>query len=144
MLRKAIAGSTVSLMMASGLLVAAPVTTALAAPKYQDWGYAKSQNHVLKQGCHKYTYRYKIDAPRPYDVAAAEIFLVGPKGKNLASAAKVSNHNPIKAKAKFKLCRASVVYGKHTIKMKVTYKVGFETIEGWVRPDTFRFVRPRR
>ena len=144
MLRKAVAGSAVSLMMAGGLLAATPVTTAQAAPNYVDWGFAKSKNHVLKRGCHKYTYRYKIDPPKPYDSAAGEIFLVGPQGVKLAHAAKLSEFNPMTGKAKFKLCKPSVIFGKHTLKMKVTYKVGYQTFEGWVRPTTFRFVRPRR
>lgn len=144
MLRKALAGSIASLMLASGLVVAAPVTTAQAAPRFEDWGFAKAKTQVLRRGCHKYTYRYKIDPPKPYDSAAAEIFLIGPDGTNLASATKLTNFNPRRGRAQFKLCKPSVKFGRHTLRMKVTYKVGFNRFSGNVRPTTFRFVRPAR
>ncbi len=141
---RVLAGSTVGLMLAGGLVAATPVTTADAAPRYHKWGFVKSRNHVLRPGCHRYTYRYKIDPPKPRDSYAGEIFLIGPGGVNLASAAKISPYSPPRAKAKFKLCAPSVRYGRHRLRMKVTYKVGYNKFESWVRPTTFRFVRPRR
>lgn len=124
----------------SGALVAGTTATAAASPTYHPWGTTSSKDHVLKQGCHSYPYSYRITAPS--DDWAAEIFLVNPNGRALASAAVLSESDPEAGTLRFRLCRASTVFGRHKIKMKVTWQRDRETTDGWVAPSTFRFKRP--
>ena len=83
----------------------------------------------------------------PTNSWAAEFFLVNPNGRGLSSAAIASESDPAKGWLRWTICRRSTVYGKHKIKMKVTYieEPGDPTPDsfaGWVKPSTFRLTRP--
>lgn len=140
MLRSKIAQAATTALLAS-LLVAASPPGAQAAPDYKPWGTATSKNHVLKSGCHRYTYRYKITAPT--DDWLAEIRFISPDGTGLASSSIDSGSQPAKGKRRLTVCRPSTFYGKHTIKMKVSYSRGDGVTTARVRPTSFRFLPPR-
>jgi hypothetical protein len=77
----------------------------------------------------------------------AELFLVNRKGTPLGSDAVFSESDPAKGWLKWRICRPSTVYGKHRIKMKVTYNPEPEdytpdVVAGWVKPSYFRLTRP--
>jgi hypothetical protein len=64
----------------------------------------------------------------------------------VASAAIDSASDPDRGWRKWTICRVSTVYGKHKIKLKVTYNPDPkdptpDTIEGWVKTSTFRLTR---
>ena len=140
MLRTMTARVGTAAMLASLVVVSAP-TSSEAARDFKPWGKASSKNHVLKRGCHDYTYRYKINAPT--DQWSAEIFFVAPNGIGLAAATLDTNADKDKGKRKLTVCRHSAQYGRYTIKMKITYSEGRTIREGFVKPTKFRFTRPR-
>ncbi|MGA8845257.1 MAG: hypothetical protein WB471_01425 [Nocardioides sp.] len=132
------AGATA--LLASLLLVTSPPSSQ-AARDYRPWGTATSKDHVLKAGCHRYAYRYKITAPT--DEWMAEIRFIGPNGTGLASSVIDSGSHPARDKRRITVCQPSTSYGKHTIKMKVTYSVGVKHTSGQVKPTSFRFLARR-
>lgn len=138
MLRTTIARAGTTALVASLLVVVSP-SSSEAARDFKPWGKVVSKNHVLKRGCHDYTYRYKITAPT--DQWSAEIFFVSPDGTGLASAVLDTNANPDRGKQKVTVCRPSTSYGKHRIKMKITYNRNRDVIDGFVKPSSFRFKR---
>ena len=124
-------------LIATLLVVASPGSS--EARDYKPWGSVSSKNHVLKRGCHDYTYRYRITAPT--DAWSAEIFLVAPDGTGLASDVLDTAADPAHGKKKITVCRPSTQVGKHRLKMKVTWTEGRNLTDGYVKPSTFRFTR---
>ena len=116
--------------------------TAEASPTYHPWGATASKDHTLRQGCHDYRYRYRITAPT--DDWSAEMTILRPNGGTLASNYILSESDPAKGYLKLRVCRPTTTYGKHKIKMKVTWQDDRRTVSGFVKPSTFRFKRPAR
>ncbi|WP_323790982.1 hypothetical protein [Nocardioides sp.] len=135
MLRTSIARLGTAAMITS-LLVVGPTGSA-EARDFKPWGKAVSKDHVLKRGCHDYSYRYKVRVPT--EEWQVEIFFISPDGTGLAHAVFDSNAHPAKGREKFTVCRPSTEVGKHKIKMKVTTAEGETIRKGWVKPTRFRF-----
>ena len=55
----------------------------------------------------------------------------------MSSGALLADSDPSPGKAKFRLCRPSLVAGKYKIRMKITYKDGYDNYEGYVKPSYF-------
>lgn len=140
MLRTMTARVGTAAMLASLLVVSVP-TSSEAARDFKPWGTVMSKNHVLKRGCHDYTYRYKITAPT--NQWSAEIMFVDPNGIGLAAATIDTNADPDQGRRKVTVCRSSAPYGRYKIKMKVTYSKDRIVRDGFVKPSTFFFTRPR-
>jgi hypothetical protein len=143
-LRKSLAGSSAALALATGLLVSA-APEAPAAPHYKPWGSVRAPDQVLRDGCHRYRFHYRMNPPT--NSWAAEFFLVNPNGHGLTSTAILTESDPAKGWKKFTICRASTVYGRHKIRMKVTYDPQpsdptSDNVDGWVKPGFFRLTRP--
>jgi hypothetical protein len=139
MLRTLIA-RTATVALAGSLLVVASPGPSDADREARSWGTISSKNHVLKRGCHFYTYRYRITAPN--DDWSAEVFLVRPDGVGLASDAIDTLPNPDRGRRTLQVCNASTTPGTHKLRMKVTYNVNTrEQRAGFVDPDRFRFLR---
>jgi hypothetical protein len=136
MLRRAIAGSSAGLLLAGLLVSAAP-----ASARHQPWGSTSAENQKLRKGCRYYPYTYRVTPP--VDDWVAELFLVGPRGGRVASAAFDRFSDPAVGRARWRICRPSVVPGRFKIKMKVTYLDGYDLHEGWVAPSYFRLSRRR-
>jgi hypothetical protein len=144
-LRRSIVGLCAALMLTSGLVASVPAP-ATSHDHWKPWGYIKAPDQKLRSGCHRYVYRYKVDPPT--GDWAAEMFLVGPRGRGIAAYAVDSSLDPAKDRLRWStpLCRASLKPGKYKVKMKITYNPDPEdptpeNVEGWVRPDTFRLYR---
>lgn len=135
MLRTIIASAGAGLLLALGS--AAPVT----GVSYVNWGSTSASDQVLKPGCRHYHYRFVIEPPG--DNWAAETFLIGPNGTKISSGALLAPSDPSPGKAVFRLCRASLVAGKYQIRMKITYKEGYDKFEGFAKPSHFRLVHRR-
>ncbi len=145
--RFAVAGA--ALLLSSGLVAATPTTA--AAPGYdvdnpKTWGATRAPDQVLRKGCHRYRYHYRIDVPD----WAAEIILVNPRGVELTNDVIFHVTEPRRAWRRWStvICRASTVYGKHRIKMKITWDPDQgsdptpDNIDGWTKVSSFRFKRP--
>jgi hypothetical protein len=94
---------------------------------------------VLKQGCQRYRYRYRVTAPD--DEWMAEVFLIDPRGRGVGSRSFHTPEDPATGAPAWKLCRATAGYGRYTIRMKVTWSDGYENHSGWVKPTYFRMTR---
>jgi hypothetical protein len=142
-LRTSIGGAGAALILMCGLGAATP--PAAADDHWKPWGATRAPDQTLRPGCHKYRYHYRVSPPT--NSWMAEIFLVNRKGIGVASDAVLSESDPAKGWLKWRICRPSTVYGKHKIKMKVTYDPdpGDDTpdvVSGWVKPSYFRLTRP--
>jgi hypothetical protein len=159
-LRRLIAVAGTALMLSSGLIASAPASTgsalsassspATASGGYDEdnpktWGATRAPNQVLRAGCHRYRYHYRIDVPD----WAAEIFLVNPNGRAIVNDIALEATEPSKGWRRWstEICRASTTYGRHKIRMKITWTPDADdptddNIDGFVKPSFFRFTRP--
>ena len=89
-LRRSIVGSGTALLLAAGLVTAAP--PAPAQPDFKPWGATRAPDQTLRPGCHRYRYHYRVSPPTNSWVT--EFFLVSPNGRGLASYAIASESDP--------------------------------------------------
>ena len=136
LLRRIIVGTCAGLLLAAGSLV--PATSV----DYVPWGRTAAVDQLLKPGCRHYHYRYRINPPK--NDWAAELFLVGPRGGNISSAAFATGSDPAVGRETWRLCRASIVPGRYKIRMKITWRDHYDKYQGWVKPSYFRLQRQRR
>jgi len=142
-LRRWIAAAGAALMLSSGLIASAPPVA--ADHHWKKWGATRAPDQVLKDGCHRYRYHYRIDVKN----WAAEIFLVNPNGRTVAHDVIIDVTEPRRAWRRWstEICRASTTYGRHKIRMKITWSPDPDdptpdNVEGFVKPSFFRFKRP--
>ncbi len=135
MMRKILAWANTTLLLTTLVLVA----SADSAAAYRPWGSSWSKNQVMKPRCASYPYRYRVNPPSKD--WAAEIFLVGPHGRGIASDAVDSDADPARGRKSWRLCRPSITAGRYRIKMRVTWLRGFENHVAWVKPTSFRMRR---
>jgi len=103
------------------------------------WGRTASADHQLRKGCQRYQYRYRVTAPS--EDWMAEVFLVDPRGRGVGSRSFHTPEDAARGTRTWKLCRASVVPGRYTIRMKITWADSYEQHRGWARPTHFRMTR---
>jgi hypothetical protein len=137
------------LLLATGLVVGAVPNPAGPSPasavEYEDWGRARAPDQVLRRGCNKYRFRYRVNPPAGEDWLA-EIFLVNPDGTALGYQAyqtDTPDPDPRVGRGRFTICKNSTRFGRHKLRMKVTwYDREDAPHPGWVRPTYFRLMRP--
>lgn len=95
-------------------------------------------NGTLHEGCRNYRYKYKINPPEDADTWALETFLTDRRGVTIASGGVLKGAAKKKGKERFRFCRENTVPGKFKLRGKFTYKVGFDTFDGWIDPTYFR------
>jgi len=135
MLRTLIASAGTGLLITAGTLAPAPSIAD------EPWGGTSAADQLLKPGCRHYHYRFRVNPPT--DNWAAETFLIGPKGGKISSGALLAPSDPSPGRATFRLCRPSIIAGKYKIRMKITYKDGYDKYEAFVKPSYFRLMRRR-
>ena len=148
-LRRTFAVAATALLLSSGLIASTPTTA--AAPDYdidnpKTWGATRAPDQVLRRGCHRYRYHYRIDVPD----WAAEVILVNPNGVKLAHDVLFHVTEPRRGWRRWstEICRASTTYGKHRILMKITWDPDKgsdptpDNIDGWTKTSSFRMKRP--
>lgn len=152
MLRTVLTGAATAALLTTGLVATSPAPAGAGAPaatyghsarpSYQPYGRAVSTDHVLRRGCKYYKFSYRVHPPT--DEWAAEIFVINPNGRRLLSYAIDAASDPGQDTRRWstQICRRSTVYGKHTIKMKITWQDGRQVYDTFVKPSTFRFTRP--
>ncbi len=136
LLRRIIVGTSAVLLLATGL-----TSAQTAHADYQPWGRTAAADQLLKPSCAHYHYRYRISPPR--NDWAAELFLMGPRGGHIASAALDVDSDPAVGRESWRLCRPSIIPGRYKIRMKITWLDGYDKHEGWVKPSYFRLQRRR-
>lgn len=93
---------------------------------------------TLLEGCNNYRYGYKVTPPPDADTWALETFLTDRRGVTIASGGVLDGADPKKGKETFRFCRENTVPGRFKLRGKFTYKVGFDTFNGWIDPTYFR------
>jgi hypothetical protein len=154
-LRSVLGAATLALAALSPAAPAAP-GAAVPAPAYErgkpspvagltlhpEWGTVTAKSGVLRRGCHTYTYRYAITPPE--GVWAIEVFISGPGLKHVAAGAFLDGYDPRSGTGHYKLCKATVHYGRFKIETKLSIDDGAGHItEGRLPRDTFRLHKPR-
>lgn len=138
--------ATSTLAGASTASRADDVTPATASVAYKDWGRARAPDQVLRKGCDRYRFHYRVDPPAAAEHWLAEIFLHSPDGTALGYKVYLSDKpdpDPLKAWRRFEVCKSSTSFGRHKLRMKVSWFERDETEHvGWVRPSYFRMTRP--
>jgi len=124
-----------------GLLLAGFLVAAGPAASVDPLGTATARNQVLHRGCHSYPFKYRVSPPPYTSTWSAEIFLIGPSGRKVASAAFLSPADPTTGKSAWRLCRAALVAGKYKMRMRVTVIDIYDLDTSWVKPTTFRLTR---
>ena len=81
-------------------------------------------------------------SPRPKGDWALETFIVGPKGKRLASDAFVVDLDELADTATYRLCKPTTRPGTFKIKAKLSVQDGHDYIEGWLPVTRFRLRAP--
>ena len=130
----------VTATVTAGTLVA---TSTSASAAYKKWGRISAPDQPLLRGCNKYFFRYRVNPPR--DEWIAEMFVVTPDGLGLYHTAKDSEFDPNRDKVRFTVCKPSTDYGRHKLRMKITWyedDPGQTSHTGWVKPRYFRLYRP--
>jgi len=147
-LRRMIAAAGAAVVLSSGLFTSAPATG--AAVGYDEdnpktWGSTRAPDQVLRKGCHRYRYHYRVNVPD----WAGEVFLVNPNGRRIATDVVFVASEPRSGWRRFTtdICRASTPYGRYKIQMKVTWNPDEgdptpDNIDGFVKPSFFRMKRP--
>jgi hypothetical protein len=145
----AVAVATALVVLAS-LLHAGPAQSApapegerAAAKVRPDWGKTSAKNGVLKKRCRNYPYTYAITPPE--GEWGLETFLIGPKGKPLASGAFVIGQDGLTGKGRFRFCRPITRPGVFKIRAKLSVQEfsGKNYREGWLPVTRFRLRSPR-
>lgn len=124
-----------------GLLLSGLLAGAGPASAVEPLGATAARNQVVHKGCHSYPYTYRVNPPAHTSTWTAEIFLIGPRGGKLGSAAYMSPVDALTGRSAWRLCRAAMTPGKYTMRMKVTYIEIYDLRTTWVEPTTFRISR---
>jgi len=129
-------------LVVSLLLLGLGFVTSPAGAKevHPEWGSTSAPDGVLKRGCKSYSYSYALTPPK--GDWALETFIVGPKGKRLASGAFMVNLDKLADTATYRLCKPTTRPGTFKIKAKVSVLDGDELTEGWLPITRFRLRAP--
>ena len=124
-----------------GLLFAGLLVVGGPASGVDSLGTATARDQVIHKGCHAYPYSYRVTPPPYTSTWVAEIFLIGPSGGKVGSAAYMSPADGLTGKGAWRMCRRAMTPGKYTMRMKVTHIEIYDVHTAWVKPTTFRISR---
>jgi hypothetical protein len=124
----------VSLVLGAG-------SPARAVEAHPEWGSTSAPDGVLRRGCHTYHYNYALTPPQKGDWAL-EVFIVGPKGKRLASGVMAEGFDPEKGSDSFRICKPTTRPGVFKIKAKFSNLAGDDLVEGYLPVSRFRLRAP--
>jgi hypothetical protein len=107
------------------------------------WGSTRAPDQALRRGCRNYRFAYRVTPPGPE--WTAEVRVVSPRGRAVASRTFLSESDPAAAVRRFRVCRPTVAPGRFTLEMLVTsYEDRFDDgSAAHVKPSHFRLRRPR-
>ncbi len=140
-----LAGALGAGILAGAVVVSAgpPVAAHTGSDSHDAAAYARTwaADQPLRPGCRKVRYRYEVDPPTD-QAWGLETFLIGPRGKRIASGALSNTADRKKGRDTFDVCRTSTRPGKFRIRAKLTYYDGWTSHDGWADPTRFRLRRP--
>ena len=122
-------------------LVVGNGSPANAMDVHPEWGSTSAPDGVLRRSCHTYPYSYALTPPQKGDWAL-EVFVVGPKGKRLASGALAEGFDPEKGSDTFRICKPTTHPGVFKIKAKFSNLDGDDLVEGYLPVSRFRLRAP--
>jgi hypothetical protein len=143
-LRRQVAAALALALIVSLLVIGAGMFTGRAAARdvHPEFGSTHAKNGVLKRGCRNYRFSYKITPPDAGDWAL-ETFIIGPKGKGLASDGFIEGFDKTSGSDTYRLCRATTRPGIFKIKAKLSTVEDNETFEAWLPVTRYRLRNPR-
>lgn len=103
-------------------------------------GWTKARDGVLRKGCHRYSYRYRVQVPT--ESWSLEVQVLDPSRDGVAFHTLFAETDPAKGRKRFTLCRASTEPGRFLIKAKVVTLDGWTTGTTTLPRTTFRLRRP--
>ena len=111
------------------------------ADVHPEWGSTSAEDGVLRRGCRNYAFSYSLTPP-DQGTWALETFIVGPKGKRLASDAFLEGFDDVQGSATFRLCKPTTRPGLFKIRAKFSNQDGDDLVEGMLPQSTFRLRVP--
>jgi hypothetical protein len=134
-----------AVLTATALTVAAPANASLDAADelhslqhVRATGSVHSGDGVLERGCQSHGYRYRV-RPGGSDWSL-EAFLIGPRGKRLATGYEWKGKDPKRGRGRFEFCSQSTRPGRFTVRSRLTWDDGAYH-EKWLKPRTIRLHR---
>ena len=101
-------------------------------------GSVHSGDGIFEKGCQSHAYRYRV-RPGGSDWSL-ELFLIGPRGKQVSTGYKFNGHDPNRGRGRFHFCSQSTRPGRFTVRSRLTWDDG-EYHEKWLEPRTIRLRR---
>ena len=101
-------------------------------------GSVHSGDGIFEKGCQSHGYRYRV-RPGGSDWSL-ELFLIGPRGKQVSTGYKFNGHDPNGGRGRFHFCSQSTRPGRFTVRSRLTWDDG-EYHEKWLEPRTIRLRR---
>jgi hypothetical protein len=101
-------------------------------------GSVHSGDGVFEKGCQSHRYRYRV-RPAGSDWSL-ELFLIGPRGKQVSTGYEFNGHDPNRGHGRFHFCSQSTQPGRFTVRSRLTWDDG-QYHEKWLEPRTIRLHR---
>lgn len=101
-------------------------------------GSVHSRDGAFDRGCQSHGYRYRV-RPGGSDWSL-ELFLIGPRGKQISTGYEFNGHDPNRGRGRFHFCSQSTRPGRFTVRSRLTWDDG-EYHEKWLEPRTIRLHR---
>ena len=143
-LTRSVSGALALTLVVSLLVLGAGLFTSRAAARdvHPEYGSTHAKNGVLKRGCRNYRFSYSIKPPEA-GYWALETFIVGPKGKRLASDGYAEGFDSTSRNDTYRLCRVTTRPGIFKIKAKLSTVEGNDTFVAWLPVHRYRLRAPR-
>ena len=101
-------------------------------------GSVHSRDGAFERGCQTHPYRYRV-RPKGSDWSL-ELFLVGPRGKQVSTGYEWKGDDPRQGRGRFRFCAQATRPGKFTVRSRLTWDDGAYH-EKWLEPRTIRLHR---
>jgi hypothetical protein len=132
-------------LVAAALAVMSPAN-ALGDPEQElHWlqhvratGSVHAGDGIFEKGCQSHRYRYRV-RPGGSDWSL-ELFLIGPRGKQVSTGYEFNGHDPNRGHGRFHFCSQSTRPGRFTVRSRLTWDDG-QYHEKWLEPRTIRLHR---
>lgn len=137
--------SAAALLTAAALAVASPAH-ALSDPADElhslehvgATGSVHSADGAFERGCQSHGYRYRV---RPgHSDWSLEVFLIDPRGKQLATGYEWKGDDPRRGRGRFHFCSQATRPGTFTVRSRLTWDDG-RYHQKWLKPRTIRLHR---
>jgi len=101
-------------------------------------GSVHSSDGVFERGCQSHGYRYRVRAEG--SDWSLELFLIDPRGKQIATGYEWKGSDPKRGRGRFEFCAQATRPGKFTVRSRLTWDDG-RYHEKWLEPRTVRLRR---